>query len=108
MSQDSRTREDRFAPCSGFWKRGLRTHVARNGSEAAKIAGVSTHAATFMDCQLPEMDGYEATRCIREADGTRHAPIIAMTAHAMPGDRERCLACGMDDYLSEALGTDGV
>ncbi|MBC9783796.1 PAS domain S-box protein [Heliobacterium chlorum] len=86
-------------------KMGLMVHRANNGLEAVKAAAETEYAIIFMDCQMPEMDGFEATKIIRnqQAQSGRHVPIIAMTALAMSGDRERCLNAGMDDYLSKPV-----
>jgi CheY-like chemotaxis protein/HPt (histidine-containing phosphotransfer) domain-containing protein len=83
---------------------GVHADVAGNGRVAVEKAAARDYQAIFMDCLMPEMDGYEATVAIRRAEGTgRHVPIIAMTAGALPQDRERCLAAGMDDHLAKPL-----
>jgi two-component system, sensor histidine kinase and response regulator len=86
-------------------KLGVRTALAHNGREAVEMASAGAYAAILIDCQMPEVDGFEATRQIRLAENGNghHVPIIAMTALAMPADRERCLAAGMDDYLSKPI-----
>ncbi len=90
---------------------GCRVELAADGREALEKASRSGFDLILMDCQMPEMDGYEATRLIRESEQASGAeqdatPIVALTANAMEGDRDRCLAAGMDDYLSKPFTQD--
>ena len=88
---------------------GFRVDVAANGLEALEACARLPYNLIFMDCQMPEMDGFEATTAIRaweEATATPRIPIVALTAHAMAGERARCLASGMDDYLTKPLRLD--
>lgn len=102
-------------------KLGYRADVAANGLEAVTAVKRIPYGAVLMDCQMPEMDGFEATKAIRlrelqqqgeEADLShitpRHLPIIAMTANAMKGDRELCLEAGMDDYIAKPIKPDAL
>ncbi|MCE9607494.1 MAG: PAS domain S-box protein [Planctomycetia bacterium] len=88
-------------------KAGHSVAVATNGLEALRAIRNARFDVVLMDIQMPEMDGWETTRAIRaaEAGSLEHLPIVAMTAHAMKGDRERCLEAGMDDYVSKPIDT---
>jgi two-component system, sensor histidine kinase and response regulator len=83
---------------------GCRVDQAGNGKEAVEMAATLPYDLIFMDCHMPEMDGYDATREIRAREKRgKHRIIVAMTANALKGDRERCLEAGMDDYISKPI-----
>jgi len=82
---------------------GITTDKAQNGQEAVNMIGEKTYDAVLMDVQMPIMDGLEATKLIRDQFEIDNLPIIAMTAHAMYGDKERCLAAGMNDYIPKPI-----
>jgi CheY-like chemotaxis protein len=87
-------------------QRGLDADAVLDGAEAVKALQTTSYDLVFMDCEMPELDGYEATRRIRRPEtGTLNpqVPIVAVTANAMPGDCEKCLQCGMSDYLAKPI-----
>ncbi len=85
---------------------GVEVEIAANGALAVQAVRNGSFDLVLMDVQMPEMDGYQATRMIRKDKQFNHLPIIAMTAHAMAGDREKCLAAGMDDHLTKPINPD--
>ncbi|WP_373535587.1 response regulator [Microcoleus sp.] len=88
---------------------GYRADCAANGQEALDLLAENSYDLVLMDCQMPVLDGYATVRKLREREkGDRHTFVLALTAHAMPGEREKCLAAGMDDYLSKPVDLDAL
>jgi two-component system sensor histidine kinase/response regulator len=87
---------------------GYACEVAEDGLQAVERVAEGQYAMVLMDCQMPGLDGFEATRRIREAEDGGRIPIIAVTANAMTGDKETCLSAGMDDYLAKPLRLDAL
>ncbi|MEI8311086.1 MAG: response regulator, partial [Verrucomicrobiota bacterium] len=92
---------NRMLACKMIEHIGHRTEIATNGLEAVEAFAPGKFSAILMDMQMPLMDGLEATRRIRAIESGARVPIIALTANVMPGDRERCLASGMDEFLTK-------
>jgi len=91
--------------CKFLQKLGCQVEVARNGREAVESIAHAIYDAVLMDCEMPEMNGYEATQEVRrrEQSTTRHLPIIALTGHASPEDAAKCRQAGMDDVVTKPL-----
>ncbi|MBS0014884.1 MAG: response regulator [Arthrospira sp. SH-MAG29] len=83
---------------------GVKADLAENGEQALELLSDRHYDLIFMDCQMPKLDGYATTKELRKREGTdRHTTVIALTAHAMPSDRQKCLSAGMDDYISKPI-----
>jgi len=107
LAEDNSINE--FLVCKLLENLGHKTTVAHNGLEAVELAQKQSFDLIFMDLQMPEMDGFQATALIRQRSrGGRHIPIVAVTAHALRADRERCLASGMDGYVSKPVSLESL
>jgi len=84
-------------------KLGYHVEIAGDGMEAVALYKEKSYSLILMDCQMPQMDGFEATGAIRKLENGRHTPIVAITASALDGDRERCFSAGMDDYITKPV-----
>ena len=92
-------------------KLGIDVDIANNGKEAVKMSEEKSYDLIFMDCQMPEMDGFDATRTIRQLEqknAKASTPIIALTANALEGDKNQCLSAGMTDFLAKPLKQDAL
>jgi len=97
---------NRRIACAIIDKMGYRYDAVANGREAVNAVMRFDYHLVLMDCQMPNMDGFQATKYIREPESpvlNHQIPIIALTANALVGDRERCIECGMDDYLTKPI-----
>lgn len=84
-------------------RKGYEVEIAVDGQQGVEMAQASAPDLILMDMSLPVLDGWEATRRLKDSDATRRIPVIALTAHAMSGDRERALEAGCDDYDTKPI-----
>ncbi|MBC7544609.1 MAG: response regulator, partial [Candidatus Sericytochromatia bacterium] len=94
--------------CRMLERLGCMVDMVMTGQEAIDRVPVARYDLIFMDCQMPELDGYQTTRAIRALAAGGRVPIVAITAYALPGDRAKCLAAGMNDYLSKPIQREGL
>ena len=109
MAEDNRVNQEIVAAMLASAQ--CRVEVAKTGKEAVDAVFGTSFDLVLMDCEMPEMDGFEATRLIRSAEeftGKARLPIVALTANAMKGDREKCLEAGMDDYLPKPFSLENL